>query len=101
MTITLYTVVLRDNAIGIQCPRCSRISYNLDDVQHRYCGHCKVFLLPEGLAIRNELRHVHQCPGTYDDPHEFECGVMICRDQKVTRCWDHRMREPSERPRSA
>lgn len=52
-------------------------------------------------SLDDELRHVHQCPGTLNDPHEFECRVMICRDQKVTRCWEHRQREPSERPRSS
>lgn len=54
MTLKLFTIVLRDGAVGIQCPTCSRISYNVGDVRQKYCGACKVFLVPEGLVIPRE-----------------------------------------------
>lgn len=28
---------------SITCLDCNRTSYNLNDVRHRYCGHCHVF----------------------------------------------------------
>lgn len=28
---------------SITCNRCGRTSYNLNDVKHKYCGHCHVF----------------------------------------------------------
>lgn len=52
MTVTLYTIVRNGAQVGIQCPLCSRISYNPYDVQQKYCGHCKAFLVPEGLVMQ-------------------------------------------------
>ena len=51
------------------------------------------------VAVRRELLHSHVCGPGRDDAHEYECIVMICRDKPVKTCWEHRMREPSERPR--
>lgn len=47
--------------------------------------------------VDRDLLHLHLCVGP--DPHVIECRTMICRDQKLHRCWEHRMREPNERPR--
>ena len=40
---------------GILCLACNRLSWNVNDVQHHYCGHCHVFLddLPEMLRCDN------------------------------------------------
>jgi len=27
----------------IRCNACGRISYNVNDIEHKYCGHCHVF----------------------------------------------------------
>ena len=32
-----------DNSTGIRCPKCGRVSYNINDLIYRYCGHCKQF----------------------------------------------------------
>jgi len=29
---------------GIQCKQCGRVSWNKNDVKHRFCGNCHVFL---------------------------------------------------------
>jgi len=46
------------------------------------------------VVYTDELTHEHQCVD-----HAYACTVMICRDQREKTCWEHRMREPSERPR--
>lgn len=34
------------------CPRCGRTSYNPNDIAHRYCGHCHVFVAdPERVRL--------------------------------------------------
>jgi hypothetical protein len=32
-----------DGRVSITCKRCKRTSYNLNDVEQRYCGYCHVF----------------------------------------------------------
>jgi len=32
-----------DNSTGIRCPKCGRVSYNINDLIYRYCGRCKQF----------------------------------------------------------
>lgn len=34
---------LLDHGHVIRCNTCGRVSWNTNDVIHRYCGHCKVF----------------------------------------------------------
>lgn len=29
--------------VSITCPQCQRVSYDPDDVKHRYCGNCHQF----------------------------------------------------------
>jgi hypothetical protein len=36
---------------SIMCHRCGKTSYNLHDVSHRYCGHCKRFHDDAGVPI--------------------------------------------------
>lgn len=35
--------ILQDGR-AIECLECGRTSHNLNDVKHRYCGHCRAFL---------------------------------------------------------
>ena len=40
-------------ADSIECPKCLRISFNADDIRHRYCGACHEFHDDMiGLALR-------------------------------------------------
>src|SRR5687767_2531600 len=32
-----------ENGQSITCLRCGKTSYNANDVQHKFCGHCKEF----------------------------------------------------------
>lgn len=36
-----YTIGV--NGKWIACHKCGRVSYNSNDVEHRYCGHCHQF----------------------------------------------------------
>lgn len=29
--------------VGIRCHTCGRVSFNVSDIEHRYCGACHVF----------------------------------------------------------
>lgn len=33
----------RGQPVSITCPKCGWTSYNLNDVQNKYCGHCHEF----------------------------------------------------------
>lgn len=37
------TYLLEENATAITCVRCGMTSYNAGDVEHFYCGNCKLF----------------------------------------------------------
>jgi len=39
-----YRLVRHMGSRCLLCLRCNRISFNPNDVQQRYCGHCHVFL---------------------------------------------------------
>jgi hypothetical protein len=36
-----YTIA--DDGKSITCHRCGKTSYHIEDVRHRYCGHCHIF----------------------------------------------------------
>jgi hypothetical protein len=48
------------------------------------------------VVFTDELTHTHQCL-----THTYPCTVMICRDRPQKPCWEHRLAQPSERPRSS
>lgn len=37
------TFTISKDKCSITCLKCGRTSHNLNDVKHRYCGHCHVF----------------------------------------------------------
>lgn len=37
------TFTISPDGKSITCKRCKMTSYNLNDVEQRYCGHCKVY----------------------------------------------------------
>lgn len=39
----INTYELSPHEVWIKCLRCKRVSFNQNDVAHRYCGYCKVF----------------------------------------------------------
>jgi hypothetical protein len=39
----IETFIISEDGKSITCKRCKRTSYNLNDVQNHYCGHCHVF----------------------------------------------------------
>ena len=38
-----YVMVIVNSQPGIKCLLCERISYNPNDIYHKYCGHCHIF----------------------------------------------------------
>jgi len=38
-----YTIVKKGGYSGIRCADCGYISWNKNDVEYRYCGHCNEF----------------------------------------------------------
>lgn len=40
----MYVIVRQDGHVGIKHLVCGMTSFNANDVEHRYCGHCKVYV---------------------------------------------------------
>ena len=44
-----YTIIQRNNEIGIKCHICGLTSYNKNDVKNKFCGHCNIFHNDENI----------------------------------------------------
>ncbi len=43
MSEPIQTFTISADGKSITCHRCKKTSYNLNDVEKKYCGHCLVF----------------------------------------------------------
>jgi uncharacterized OB-fold protein len=49
--MSLFAYVEVGAFIGIWCGTCGRVSFNPNDLDHRYCGHCHESLTDEVKAL--------------------------------------------------
>lgn len=69
--------------LSFRCPECALISFNLEDVANRFCGHCKRF---DGDGVRREVHAPEdlQAPSDsltfwviYDHPADYPKGYVL------------------------
>ena len=69
------TFTISKDKCSITCLKCGRTSHNLNDVKHRYCGHCHVF---------HEARTCSCCGEPFT--HESFGGPNICPSCDIGKC---------------
>jgi ribosomal protein L37E len=82
--MTSYRIA--DDGRSITCRRCGKTSYNMSDVAHRYCGHCKVFHDDEWSTV--EIAGVPVTVVSDDEAHLADFVVCIRADSSAATDFD-------------
>lgn len=66
MAVSRYGYEIQDDGHAIKCLTCGRVSHNLNDVKHRYCGYCHTFHEDEDpLAMWTIYEHPLDFPASF------------------------------------